>query len=44
MVHEAKSSAGSLPGSALVPLLGWFTEGADTADVRKARTLLAELG
>jgi hypothetical protein len=28
----------------LAGMLGWFTEGADTADVRKARELLAELG
>ena len=28
----------------LTGVLGWFTEGADTADVRNARTLLAELG
>lgn len=28
----------------LAGILGWFTEGAETADVRRARTLLAELG
>jgi tetratricopeptide (TPR) repeat protein len=27
----------------LAPILGWFTEGFDTADLRAARTLLAEL-
>ena len=28
----------------LGPIHGWFTEGFDTADLRDARTLLAELG
>jgi predicted ATPase len=27
----------------LAPILGWFTEGFDTADLQSARTLLAEL-
>ena len=27
----------------LAPILGWFTEGFDTADLQAARTLLAEL-
>jgi predicted ATPase len=27
----------------LAPILGWFTEGLDTADLQAARTLLAEL-
>jgi len=28
----------------LAPVLGWFTEGCDTADLQQARTLLNELG
>jgi predicted ATPase len=27
----------------LAPILGWFTEGLDTADLQAARTLLADL-
>jgi predicted ATPase len=27
----------------LAPILGWFTEGFDTADLKAARTLLADL-
>jgi predicted ATPase len=27
----------------LAPILGWFTEGFDTADLKAARTLLAEI-
>jgi hypothetical protein len=27
----------------LAPILGWFTEGLDTADLQAARTLLDEL-
>jgi hypothetical protein len=27
----------------LAPILGWFTEGFDTADLQSARTLLADL-
>ena len=33
-----------LRGEALLaPVLGWFTEGFDTADLQAARTLLADL-
>jgi predicted ATPase len=28
----------------LAPLYGWFTEGFDTADLREAKAVLAELG
>jgi predicted ATPase len=28
----------------LAPIYDWFTEGFDTSDLRKARTLLGELG
>ena len=28
----------------LAPVYGWFTEGADTADLQTARALLDELG
>ena len=28
----------------LAPIYGWFTEGFDTADLKDAQTLLAELG
>jgi predicted ATPase len=28
----------------LAPILGWFTEGFETADLREACALLAELG
>jgi hypothetical protein len=28
----------------LAPIYGWFTEGFDTADLRAANALLAELG
>jgi hypothetical protein len=28
----------------LAPIYGWFTEGFDTADLREAKVLLADLG
>jgi predicted ATPase len=28
----------------LAPIYGWFTEGFDTADLKEAKPLLAELG
>jgi hypothetical protein len=40
----ADSRAGSLEAVALLaPILAWFTEGFDTADLQAARTLLNEL-
>jgi len=39
--REGKSRDGR---ELLAGVVGWFTEGADTADVRNAKTLLAELG